>query len=236
MGASVRLLAVDLVISFAWVWAGGLVKIVTLRCLEAGIVGQSSADAFRYSCTVLVMFFFAWLGIFTNGGSYNPLTVLSNAVIGDFSNFLFTVLGRIPIQVVGSMIAVGTIKEIFPEVGRGPKLNVDIHQGALTEGLLTFTVVIVSLGLKQRDPRSFFMKTWIQSISKLSLHILGSDLTGGCMNPASAFAWAYHVGGKHTSREHLVVYWLAPIEATLLSIWIFRLIVGSQRGNKTKKD
>ena len=86
---------------------------------------------------------------------------------------------------IGSIIAVKTIRDVFPEVGHGPRLSVDIHRGALTEGLLTFFVVIISLGLKQKNPRSFFMKTWMQSISKLSLHILGSDLTGGCMNPAS---------------------------------------------------
>jgi len=64
-------------------------------------------------------------------------------------------------------------------------LTVDIHKGALTEGLLTFAIVTISLGLARKIPGSFFMKTWISSVSKLSLHILGSDLTGGCMNPAS---------------------------------------------------
>lgn len=86
---------------------------------------------------------------------------------------------------MGSIIGVKLITETFPEVGRGPRLNVDIHRGALTEGLLTFAIVFVSLGLAKKDPNSFFIKTWIASVSKLSLHILGSDLTGGLMNPAS---------------------------------------------------
>lgn len=89
------------------------------------------------------------------------------------------------LQVIGSILAVGTIREAFPEVGHGPRLNVDVHHGALTEGALTFVIVMISLGLKQKDPKSFFMKTWMSSIAKLTLHILGSDLTGGCMNPAS---------------------------------------------------
>lgn len=91
-------------------------------------------------------------------------------------------------QIAGSIIGVGLIKKTFPQVGHGPRLNVDIHHGALIEGLLTFVIVIVSLGLKKKDPRSFFMKTWISTISKMSLHILGSDLTGGIMNPASVSA------------------------------------------------
>lgn len=93
-----------------------------------------------------------------------------------------------PLQVIGSIVGVRLIKAIFPEIGQGPRLSVDIHQGALTEGLLTFMVVMVSMGLKKKDPKSFFMKTWISSISKITLHILGSDLTGGIMNPASVSA------------------------------------------------
>lgn len=89
------------------------------------------------------------------------------------------------LQVIGSIVGVRHIIDTFPEVGLGPRLSVDIHRGALTEGLLTFVIVIVSLGLSRNIPGSFFMKTWISSVSKLTLHILGSDLTGGCMNPAS---------------------------------------------------
>jgi aquaporin SIP len=88
-------------------------------------------------------------------------------------------------QVIGSIVGVRLIIETFPEIGLGPRLSVDIHRGALTEGFLTFAIVIISLGLSQKIPGSFFMKTWISSVSKLTLHILGSDLTGGCMNPAS---------------------------------------------------
>lgn len=92
---------------------------------------------------------------------------------------------------MGSIIGVKLITETFPEVGHGPRLNVDIHRGALTEGLLAFAIVFVSLGLAKKDPNSFFIKTWITSVSKLSLQILGSDLTGGLMNPASVSTFVY---------------------------------------------
>lgn len=94
-------------------------------------------------------------------------------------------------QVIGSIIGVRLIIDTFPEVGLGPRLSVDIHRGALTEGFLTFAIVIISLGLAQKIPGNFFMKTWISSVSKLTLHILGSDLTGGCMNPASVSFFNY---------------------------------------------
>ena len=94
-------------------------------------------------------------------------------------------LGFQSLQVVGSIVGVKLLIDTIPEVGLGPRLNVDIHRGALTEGLLTFAIVTISLGLASKIRENFFMKTWISSLSKLTLHILGSDLTGGCMNPAS---------------------------------------------------
>jgi len=72
------------------------------------------------------------------------------------------------------------------------------------------------------------MKTWISSVSKLTLHMLGSDLTGGCMNPASVMGWAF-ARSEHLSKEHLIVYWLAPMEATLAAVWAFRVIVPPEK-------
>ena len=34
-----------------------------------------------------------------------------------------------------------------------------------------------------------------------------------------AFAWAY-ARGDHTTFDHLLVYWLAPLQATLLGVWV----------------
>lgn len=84
-------------------------------------------------------------------------------------------------KVVGSVYGVRLILSTFTGIGHGPNLKVDIATGALTEGLLTFAIVMTTLGLARED---FLMKTWISSLAKLTLHILGADLTGGCMNPA----------------------------------------------------
>lgn len=82
-------------------------------------------------------------------------------------------------------MGVRLILKVFPEIWRGPELVINLHQGALTEGLLTFIHVLISLSLDRNFRGSFYRKTWINSILKLALHILGSDLTGGCMNPAA---------------------------------------------------
>ncbi|XP_059428431.1 probable aquaporin SIP2-1 [Corylus avellana] len=228
--AAAGLLISDFIISFMWVWSGVLIKIFVYKFLELG--NEPSGEVIKCVLSIINMFFFAYLGKITKGGAYNPLTVLAGAISGDFRRFLFDVGARIPSQVIGSIIGVRLIIDTFPEIGLGPRLNIDIHRGALTEGFLTFAIVTISLGLARKIPGSFIMKTWISSVSKLTLHILGSDLTGGCMNPASVMGWAY-ARGDHITKEHILVYWLAPIEATLLAVWIFRLVV---RPTKEEKE
>ncbi|KAF3441354.1 hypothetical protein FNV43_RR15268 [Rhamnella rubrinervis] len=225
----IGLLVSDFVVSFMWVWSGPLIKIFVYKILDLG--HEPRGEITRYALYIVNMFFFAFLSKITKGGTYNPLTVLSSAISGEFSRFLYTVGARIPAQVIGSITGVRYLIATFPEVGIGPQLNVDIHRGALTEGLLTFAIVTISLGLSRKIPGSFFMKTWISSISKVTLQILGSDLTGGCMNPASVMGWAY-ARGDHITKEHILVYWLAPIEATLLAVWTFRLIFKPQKAEK----
>ncbi|KAE8651164.1 hypothetical protein Csa_001487 [Cucumis sativus] len=134
-------------------------------------------------------------------------------------------------KVIGAITAVRLIIHTFPEAGRGPRLAVGIHHGALTEGLLTFAIVSISLGLSRKIVGNFFMKTWISSLSKLTLHILGSDLTGGCMNPASVMGWAY-ARGEHITTEHILVYWIAPIQGTIAAVLTFKLIFRQPKQEK----
>ncbi|KAL9427930.1 hypothetical protein AB3S75_030005 [Citrus x aurantiifolia] len=220
--AGIRLIVSDFILSFMWVWQSVLIKIFVYKVL--GLGHAPSGEVFKCGLSIISMFLFAFLGKVTKGGAYNPLTVLASGISGDFSNFLFTVGARIPAQVIGSITGVRFILDTFPQIGRGPSLNVGIHHGALTEGLLTFVIVTISLGLARKIPGSFYMKTWISSVSKLALHILGSDMTGGCMNPASVMGWAY-ARGDHITKEHILVYWLAPIQATVLALWLFKLVV-----------
>ncbi|CAN7061647.1 unnamed protein product [Brassica oleracea var. botrytis] len=184
----------DLVLSFMWIWAGVLVNI-----LVHGVLGFSRKDTtgeiVGYIFSVISMFVFAFLQKLTKGGHYNPVAALASE----------------------------HIIHIFPEIGKGPKLNVSIHQGALTEGLLTFFTVLISVGLSRKIPGSFFMKTWISSIAKLTLHVLGVGITGGCMNPAAVMGWAY-ARGEHITKEHLLVYWLGSVMATLLVVWFFNVV------------
>ncbi|XP_010554746.1 PREDICTED: probable aquaporin SIP2-1 [Tarenaya hassleriana] len=230
MGRISRVMA-DFFLAFMWVWSGVLVNIFVHRILGFG--RDMSGELVRYVLSVANMFLFAYFQKLTNGGLHNPLMALASSVSGGVAEFIFAVAIRIPVEVIGTIIGVKHILQTFPEIGRGPHLKVAIHRGALTEGMLTFAIVTISLGLTRKIRGSFFMKTWIVSLSKLTLHILGSDLTGGCMNPAPVMGWAY-ARGEHITKEHILVYWLAPVQATLLAVWIFRLVVKPQTGKQEK--
>ncbi|CAL1385799.1 unnamed protein product [Linum trigynum] len=229
-----RLLVADFVMSFMWVCSSPLLKMFVVE-----VLGMRSHDPVSEivtcACSITNMFFFAFLGQLSGGGTYNPLNVLSDAVSGDFLRFIFIFGARIPVQVFGSISGVRFMIKTFPEIGLGPLLQVDIHHGALTEGLLTFAIVTISLVLSREIPGSFFRKTWISSVMKVTLQILGSDLTGGCMNPASVMGWAY-ARGIHLSKEHLYVYWLAPVKATLIAGWIFKMVTAAPSKGTTTAE
>ncbi|KAL0337860.1 UNVERIFIED_CONTAM: putative aquaporin SIP2-1 [Sesamum calycinum] len=201
MAGGWRLLAADFLMSFMWVWSSVLNKIFVHRILGYG-VHEFEGEIVRYAVSLLNMFLFTFMCKAARGGHYNPLTLLSAAISGDFSNFLFVLGARIPAQVVGSIYGVRLILDTFPGIGRGPRLTVDIAKGALTEGLLTFTIVIISLGLSRK--------------------VMG---------------WAF-ANGEHITKEHLIVYWLAPIEGTLAAVWVFRILAGPKKDEAVaaKKD
>ncbi|CAH8360430.1 unnamed protein product [Eruca vesicaria subsp. sativa] len=222
----------DLVLSFMWIWSGVLVNILVHGVLRFNRK-DTTGEIVGYALSVITMFIFSFLQKLTKGGLYNPVAALTSGVSGGFSSFIFTVLVRIPAEVIGSVLAVKHIIHIFPEIGKGPKLNVAILHGALTEGILTFFIVLISMGLSRKIPGSFFMKTWISSIAKLTLHVLGADLTGGCMNPAAVMGWAY-ARGEHITKEHLLVYWLGPVMATLLAVWFFNVVFKPLRKEQEK--
>ncbi|KAK9048786.1 hypothetical protein SSX86_032246, partial [Deinandra increscens subsp. villosa] len=113
---------------------------LTRKCWSA--CGYVIDDMYSYIFTVLLLA--PANKMLTNGGAYNPIVVFITAINGDLVTFLFNI-GRIPFQVFGSIVGVRLVLETFPEIWRGPELIINLHQGALTEGLLTFTQVLITL-------------------------------------------------------------------------------------------
>lgn len=98
MAGARRLLAADFAISLLWVFSNELIKIF-VKSVMGDAASQLQSDIARCALATLNMFAFAYMSKATDGGAYNPLTVLATAISGDFSNFLFTVGARIPAQV-----------------------------------------------------------------------------------------------------------------------------------------
>lgn len=46
--------------------------------------------------------------------------------------------------------------------------------------------------------------------------------------------WAF-ANGEHITKEHLIVYWLAPVQATMAAVWAFGILSQSTKG-ETKAD
>lgn len=97
-----RLLVSDFVLSFMWVWSGVLIRIFIFK--QLGLGHSPLAEVVKTAFSVVNMFFFAFLVKVSRGGAYNPLTVLSDAITGDFQNFIYCVGARIPTQVLPFVI------------------------------------------------------------------------------------------------------------------------------------
>lgn len=232
--AGLKLMVADMVVSFLWVLSGALVRVVTAIVASHSLQLKENEELLRWALAVAVMFIFTWLGKITNGASYNPVTVLSNAFATTKAESLFTLAARIPAQAFGSLLGVKFVNRMIQPGDQGPLLKVGLINGMAVEGILTFVIVMVALIVRTRGPKSFFLRTWILCITKLSLSILGANFTGPAMNPATAFGWAYS-RGEHRTKEHVYVYWLAPLEACLLAVWTFELLVPSQKKQRRQK-
>lgn len=91
-------------------------------------------------------------------------------------------------QALGAVGGAVAIMEVMPLKYRhmigGPSLKVDLHTGAIAEGVLTFVITFAVLLIMLRGPRSELRKTWLMAISTVVLIIAGSAYTGPAMNPA----------------------------------------------------
>ncbi|KAL6960039.1 MIP aquaporin [Sarracenia purpurea var. burkii] len=96
-GGEMKLLVSDFFISFMWVWSGVLIKMFVQSFLGFQ-PHDAMAEFVKYALFIANMFFFAYLGKVTDGGAYNPLSVLSSAISGGFGRFLFSVGARISAQ------------------------------------------------------------------------------------------------------------------------------------------
>lgn len=94
-----------------------------------------------------------------------------------------------PWQAAGAVGGALAIVEVMPMQYKhmlgGPSLKVDLHTGALAEGVLTFIITFAVLFIVLKGPRSPLLKTWLISMSTVVMIVTGSSYTGPSMNPAN---------------------------------------------------
>lgn len=93
------------------------------------------------------------------------------------------------LQAAGAVGGALAIVEFMPlqykHVLGGPSLKVDLHTGAIAEGLLTFAISFAVLFIFLRGPNSLLLKNWLLAMCTVALVVAGSGYTGPAMNPAN---------------------------------------------------
>lgn len=220
------LVSADMAMAFLWVFLNAVARVV----VDVGFnfLDGRSRQLLKKGSVVALLFLFYWLSKVFNGATYNPLTVIAYAAASITHHPVAVLSLRIPAQIIGAAVGAFVTVVFMPEKYQpmitGPYLRVDPHVGAFTEGTLTFAVVLIVLVASLKGPRNGIRRTWITSISRVSLSILGADYTGPAMNPANAFGWAF-LKNQHQSWEHLYVYWITPLFGTLAAAWVVRAML-----------
>lgn len=66
----------------------------------------------------------------------------------------------------------------------GPSLKVDLHTGAIAEGVLTFVITFLVLCIILRGPQNALLKNWLLAMTTVVIVFAGAGYTGPSMNPA----------------------------------------------------
>ncbi|KAK1367344.1 Aquaporin SIP [Heracleum sosnowskyi] len=218
----------DGIITFMWVLSASTLGPIT------SIIGSSfgvESVIFNLFITVslvaVMLFIFNFISEALGGASFNPTLFAAFYAAGIRKESLFSVSLRLPAQAAGAAAGALTIKELMPlqykHMLGGPSLKVDMHTGAIAEGVLTFAITFVALFIILRGPKSSFLKNWLLAMSTMMLLIAGSSYTGPSMNPVIAFGWAY-LNNRHNTWEHFYVYWISPFVGTILSASLYGVI------------
>ncbi|CAL0323464.1 unnamed protein product [Lupinus luteus] len=235
----------DAVLTFLWVLCSSLLGIATSAITKALDVQNISYNGFPYPSFIVTIFLvFTLVFIFTvigdalGGASFNPTGTASFYAVGLGSDTLISMALRFPAQALGAAAGAIAITEVIPKEYKhmlgGPFLKVDLHIGAVAEGVMTFVITFIVLLIILKGPRSQLVKILLISISTIALVMVGSPYTGPSMNPANAFGWAY-LNNKHNTWEQFYVYWICPFVGAILAAWLFRAVFPAPEAKKKQK-
>ncbi|CAM6128578.1 unnamed protein product [Calypogeia fissa] len=227
-GKAVKLALADGILTFAW-------TLVTSGLGAAALVLGDYLDwkgdrtPIVYAIILVVNLIFVELSVASGGAAWNPTAPMAFYVSGVGEDTLFSLAMRIPSMAIGAAAGVWAVHELMPgtyrhTLGPGPNLKVDLHQGALVEGVFTFVLTLIVLYTVLRGTKNRFLQTPIIVACALTLVMFAGGYTGPAMNPSDAFGWAYF-NGRHTSVEHIYVYWVMPFIGALFAAGVYRLLL-----------
>ncbi|PHU06143.1 Aquaporin SIP1-1 [Capsicum chinense] len=125
--------------------------------------------------------------------------------------------------VAGALAILEVVPTQFKHMLGGPSLKVDLHNGAIAEGILTFVMTFLVFMIVLKGPKNAVLKNWLLAMSTVTMVVAGSKYTGPSMNPANAFGWAY-INNMHNTWEQLYVYWICPFIGAIMAAWTFRAV------------
>ncbi|KAF1885578.1 hypothetical protein Lal_00039410, partial [Lupinus albus] len=171
----------------------------TLRILTAqiavfhGLQPVSLAGLFISTILATILVFtISFIGRLLGGARFNPSTTISFYTAGlrpDSS--LASLAVSFPAQAAGGAVGAKGILQVTPtqykHILKGPSLKVDLHTGAIAEGVLTFAFNLVILFIMLKGPKNPLVKVYLVVVATVALVIPGSRYTGPSMNPANAF-------------------------------------------------
>ncbi|GLT88569.1 hypothetical protein SLE2022_065890 [Rubroshorea leprosula] len=220
----------DAVLTSMWVFSMPLLRIFTgIIATYLGVQAIPLADLFiTINLVTLMVLGFSLVGTLFGGASFNPTSTVSFYAAGlrpDSS--LLSMAVRFPAQAAGGVAGAKAILQVMPQKHKyvlgGPSLKVDMHTGAIAEGMLTFVLCLALLVAMLKGPKNPLLKVWLVAVVTVGLVINGAKYTGPSMNPANAFGWAY-VNNWHYTWELYYVYWICPLIAAVVAGWVYRLL------------
>lgn len=222
----VKLSIADAALSFLWVFSTSCFGFLS-SVIAQYVDWQGDRTPIVIGIVVVLIFTFSILGKALGGAAWNPTTPAAFYAAGVGQDSLLTLSIRLPAMAVGAAAGALAIVEVMPEAYKhtlgGPRLKVDVHTGAIAEGVLTFAITLIVLWVILNGPRNGLIKTAFIITATLVLVTLGTPYTGPAMNPSNAFGWAY-VNQKHYTPEHYYVYWVSPFVGALAASAVYRLV------------
>ncbi|GAB4837635.1 Aquaporin SIP1-2 [Ancistrocladus abbreviatus] len=217
----------DAILTFMWVFCVSTLRASTFVVATTLGVQGNLVYLVTTSLVAILVFVFSFIGAALGGASFNPTTTTTFYAAGFGGQSLYSMAIRFPAQAAGAVGGALAIKDVMPQQYKhmlgGPSLKVDVHSGAIAEGVLTFFMSLAVLIVFIRVPGGLFLKAWLVAMCTVTLVVQGSSYTGPSMNPANAFGWAY-VNNKHNTWEQFYVYWIYPFIGAILAATVFKIL------------